>query len=70
VGCLGPIEKLLGEWLLDQVAVEWLARMPLLAQSLSGCLKPLFLEYESKFESYQTMRNTAFRSKIKTLMTE
>ena len=47
-GRLGPIEKLLGEWLLDQAAVERLARTPLSAQPLPGRLKPLLPEYEPK----------------------
>jgi hypothetical protein len=47
-GRLGPIEKMLGEWLLDQAAVEGLARAPLTAQPLPGRLKPLFPEYEPK----------------------
>src|SRR3989304_3572086 len=47
-GRLGPIEKLLGEWLLDQAAVERLGRTPLSAQPLPGRLKPLFPEYEPK----------------------
>src|SRR3970040_1966647 len=44
-GCLGPIEKLLGEWLLDQAAVERLVRTPLSAQPLPGRLQPLLPEY-------------------------
>ncbi|OIO09503.1 MAG: hypothetical protein AUJ52_06315 [Elusimicrobia bacterium CG1_02_63_36] len=47
-GRLGPSEKMLGEWLLDQAAVERLARAPLSAQPLPGRLKPLFPEYELK----------------------
>jgi hypothetical protein len=47
-GRLGPLEKMLGEWLLDQAAVESLARAPLSAQPLPGRLKPLFPEYEPK----------------------
>lgn len=47
-GRLGPPEKMLGEWLLDQAAVEGLARAPLSAQPLPGRLKPLFPEYEPK----------------------
>ena len=47
-GRLGPLEKMLGEWLLDHVAVESLARAPLSAQPLPGRLKPLFPEYEPK----------------------
>ena len=47
-GRLGPLEKLLGEWLLDKAAVEALARAPLSAQPLPGRLKPLFPEYEPK----------------------
>jgi len=47
-GRLGPLEKMLGEWLLDQAAVEGLARAPLSAQPLPGRLKPLFPEYEPK----------------------
>ena len=47
-GRLGPLEKMLGEWLLDQAAVEGLARAPLSAQPLPERLKPLFPEYELK----------------------
>ena len=47
-GRLGPVEKMLGEWLLDHAAVEGLARAPLSAQPLPGRLKPLFPEYEPK----------------------
>ena len=47
-GRLGPLEKMLGEWLLDQAAVEGLARTPLSAQPLPARLKPLFPEYEPK----------------------
>lgn len=47
-GRLGPLEKMLGEWLLDLAAVESLARAPLTAQPLPGRLKPLFPEYEPK----------------------
>ena len=47
-GRLGPIEKMLGEWLLDQAAVEGLARAPLSAQPLPGRLQPLFPEYDRK----------------------
>lgn len=47
-GLLGNPEMLLGEWLLDQAAVEGLARAPLSAQPLPGRLKPLFPEYEPK----------------------
>ncbi len=47
-GRLGPREKLLGEWLLDQRAVENLARAPLAAQPLPRGLKPLFPEYDPK----------------------
>lgn len=45
-GRLGPLEKMLGEWLLDKAAVDGLARAPLAAQPLPGRLKPLFPEYE------------------------
>jgi hypothetical protein len=45
---LGPVEKLLGEWLLDHAAVEDLARDPLSAQPLPARLNPLFPEYEPK----------------------
>ena len=47
-GRLGPVEKMLGEWLLDQTAVEGLKRAPLSAQPVPGRLKPLFPEYEPK----------------------
>lgn len=47
-GRLGPLEKLLGERLLDHAAVESLARSPLSAQPLPGRLKPLFPEYDTK----------------------
>jgi hypothetical protein len=47
-GRLGPLEKMLGEWLLDLAAVEILARAPMSAQPLPGRLKPLFPEYEPK----------------------
>jgi len=47
-GHLGPLEKMLGEWLLDHGAVEGLARAPLAAQPLPGRLQPLFPEYEPK----------------------
>lgn len=47
-GRFGPPVKMLGEWLLDQAAVEDLARAPLTAQPLPGRLKPLFPEYEPK----------------------
>ncbi len=47
-GLLGPPERLLGTWLLDQAAVEGLARAPLTAQPLPGRLRPLFPEYETK----------------------
>ena len=47
-GHLGPPEKMLGEWLLDQAAVEGLARAPLMAQPLPERLKPLFPEYDPK----------------------
>jgi len=47
-GHLGPLEKMLGDWLLDQAAVEGLARAPLSVQPLPGRLKPLFPEYEPK----------------------
>ncbi len=47
-GRLGPLEKMLGEWLLDQAAVERLARAPLAAQPLPGRLQPLLPEYEPK----------------------
>lgn len=42
---LGPLEKMLGEWLLDSAAVEALADAPLAAQRLPARLKPLFPEY-------------------------
>ncbi len=47
-GRLGPPEKMLGEWLLDQAAVEGMAKAPLTAQPLPGRLKPLFPEYDTK----------------------
>ena len=47
-GRLGPVEKMLGEWLLDQAAVENLARAPLSAQPVPARLQPLFPEYEPK----------------------
>jgi hypothetical protein len=47
-GRLGPVEKMLGEWLVDHAAVEDLASTPLSAQPLPGRLKPLFPEYEAK----------------------
>lgn len=47
-GRLGPCEKMLGEWLLDQASVEGMARAPLTAQPLPRRLKPLFPEYDPK----------------------
>ena len=47
-GRLGPIEKMLGEWLLDHASVEGLAQAPLSAQPLPGRLSPLFPEYGLK----------------------
>ena len=47
-GRLGPLEKILGEWLLDHAAVEGMARAPLSAQPLPGRLQPLFPEYDLK----------------------
>src|SRR4051794_18360297 len=47
-GRLGPVEKMLGEWLLDQAAVEDLARAPLSPQPLPARLRPLFPEYGLK----------------------
>jgi hypothetical protein len=38
----------LGEWLLDQAALESLARTPLTAQPVPDRLRPLFPEYELK----------------------
>ncbi|MEK7858063.1 MAG: helix-turn-helix domain-containing protein [Elusimicrobiota bacterium] len=47
-GRLGPPEKMLGGWLLDQSAVESLAQAPLTAQPLPARLKPLLPEYDPK----------------------
>lgn len=47
-GRLGLPEKIMGEWLLDLVAVESLARSPLATQPLPRRLQPLFPEYNPK----------------------
>ena len=48
-GRLGPIEKLLGEWLLDQAAVKRLARTPLSAAAAARTPEAAVLpEYEPK----------------------
>lgn len=47
-GSLGPLEKMMGECLIEEEAVERLARSPLTAQPLPAKLKTLFPEYDLK----------------------